>query len=72
MQEVQRYASTNAPAILIGTKADREDKREVSTEEGQQLADELGVPFMETSARNDINVQESFALLSKKIVETYE
>eukprot|EP00439_Symbiodinium_sp_Y106_P078403 s644_g17.t1 len=34
---------------LIGNKADRDRERQVSYEDGQQLANELGLLFMETS-----------------------
>ena len=37
-----------------------EDSRKVSYERGQQLADELGFPFFETSAKDDKNVKATF------------
>ena len=38
------------PVVLVGNKYDLENKREVSTEEGQALARQFGCPFYETSA----------------------
>lgn len=59
---------------MIGNKCDWEDKRVVSTEQGQQLADELGIPFMEVSAKANINVEKAFFNLAgdikKRIVDT--
>jgi hypothetical protein len=48
--------------VLVGCKAelDRETKRQVSREEGQQLADELHCPFYEASAKENVNVTEVF------------
>ena len=47
-------------SILIGNKCDNVDQRQVSTEEGAQLASEYGMRFFETSAKNDINVDEAY------------
>ena len=43
--------------ILVGNKVDLAEKRSVGTEEGQQLAKELGVMFIETSAKAGINIK---------------
>lgn len=46
----------------------------MSTERGQQLADELGIPFLEVSAKSNINVEKAFYSLAtdikKKIMDT--
>lgn len=49
-----------APTILIGNKADLVTEREISTQEGQALADTLGLEFMETSAKSAYNVKKAF------------
>ena len=46
--------------VLIGNKCDLENKREVSTEEGQKFAKENGMPFFETSAKTGENVEKLF------------
>lgn len=53
--------------ILIGNKCDWEEKRAVSTERGQELANELKVPFMEVSAKGNINVEKAFYTLASDI-----
>lgn len=62
--------------ILIGNKCDWEEKRAVSTEQGQALADELGIPFMEVSAKSNVNVEKAFFSLAsdikKRIVDTQQ
>lgn len=49
-----------SPVMLIGNKCDLEDKREVSEYEGYNLSEKFGFKFKETSAKNRINVEESF------------
>lgn len=48
------------PIMLVGNKSDRVTEREVSTQEGQHLARELGCEFVEASAKNCINVEKAF------------
>lgn len=46
----------NIPFVLVGNKADLEDRRRVSQSEAQQLADAWKVPYVETSAKTRLNV----------------
>ena len=50
--------------LLIGNKCDLVCKREVSFEEGYALADDNGYEFAETSARNSINVENAFLMIT--------
>ncbi|OQE41957.1 hypothetical protein PENCOP_c004G00993 [Penicillium coprophilum] len=50
----------NVSVILVATKNDLEAQREVSVEEGQMLAKSLGCWFIETSAKNNTNVDKLF------------
>jgi len=45
------------------------DEKVVSTEEGQKLATEFGMEFWETSAKNDVNVEQSFQSIAKSVKE---
>nr|MDO8082998.1 GTP-binding protein [Candidatus Freyarchaeota archaeon] len=55
------------PLILIGNKTDLE--RQVSTEEGRSVANSLGIPFIETSAKDQTNVEKAFSLLGEMFLE---
>lgn len=44
------------PFLLVGNKADLEDKRYVSVEEAQERAKQWSVPYVETSAKTRANV----------------
>lgn len=52
---------------MIGNKCDWEDKRVISEEQGQALADELGIPFLEVSAKSNINIDKAFYSLAADI-----
>ena len=64
---MEQHASEGVNKILIGNKCDWEEKRAVSTEQGQALADELGIPFLEVSAKSNINIEKAFYSLAGDI-----
>jgi Ras-related protein Rab-8A len=51
--------------VLIGNKCDWTDKRAVSQDEGRELANELGIKFIETSAKVNQGVEEAFFTLAR-------
>ena len=55
--------------LLVGNKADITEKRKVTYEEGVELAKQYKIDFIETSAKNSINVDMAFQNLSKVILE---
>uniref|UniRef100_A0AAQ6IGG7 Small monomeric GTPase n=1 Tax=Anabas testudineus TaxID=64144 RepID=A0AAQ6IGG7_ANATE len=55
------------PMILVGNKADLELQRQVTQEEGQQLARQLKVTYMEASAKIRMNVDQAFHELVRVI-----
>ena len=62
-----RFANAGVCKILVGNKCDMEESRKVSYEEGMELAKHFEIPFLETSAKNSINVENSFITMSKEI-----
>ncbi|KAM4544714.1 ras-related protein Rab-6A isoform X2 [Leuresthes tenuis] len=46
--------------MLVGNKTDLADKRQITTEEGEQRAKEMNVLFIETSAKTGYNVKQLF------------
>lgn len=55
--QIKTYSWDNAQVILVGNKCDMEEERVISSERGRQLAEQLGVRFFETSAKENINVK---------------
>ncbi|XP_052796840.1 ras-related protein Ral-A-like isoform X1 [Mya arenaria] len=50
----------NIPFLLVGNKADLDDKRQVTLEEANQRAHSWSVPYVETSAKTRANVDKGF------------
>jgi len=61
--QIKNYSWDNAQIILVGNKCDMEDERAVVPDRGRQLAESLNVEFFETSAKDNINVRETFERL---------
>tara|TARA_A100001011_G_C14202199_1_gene796140 strand:+ start:335 stop:973 length:639 start_codon:yes stop_codon:yes gene_type:complete len=55
--------------ILVGNKVDSESQRQVSIQEGQQLAHERNLSFYECSGKTGVNVLKIFTDLANKIYE---
>ncbi|KAJ3444337.1 ras-like protein rasd [Anaeramoeba flamelloides] len=59
--------SDDVPMIIVGNKNDLENERQVSQGEGTDLAKSFNCPFIETSAKTRINVEEAFFGLVREI-----
>ncbi|KAK2025076.1 ras family protein [Colletotrichum zoysiae] len=55
--------------IVAGNKCDLQESREVSAALGLDWARRHGCGFMETSARLEVNIEETFALIIRRVVE---
>ncbi|KAG1825451.1 ras family-domain-containing protein [Suillus subaureus] len=62
---IEQHASEGVNKILIGNKSDWTDKRAVTETQGRELAEELGMKFMETSAKANDGVEEAFFTLAR-------
>jgi len=57
----------NIPKLLIGNKSDLESVRQVDFEAGKELAEELDLKFLETSAKTAQYVKEAFYSIAREI-----
>ena len=57
----------NIPVILIACKCEKD--RVISKEEAEKYAKEKGISYIETSARNNINVNEAFERMANEAYE---
>ncbi|KNC74699.1 hypothetical protein SARC_12759, partial [Sphaeroforma arctica JP610] len=56
------------PLVLAGNKCDLEDDRQITFDEGKKAAEDLGnIPFIETSAKLGVNVDQAFYELVRLI-----
>lgn len=61
--------STKVPIIIVGNMIDLQDRREVLKEEGEALAAKYNVLFIETSAKDRINVDEVFEAIVNRVLD---
>ncbi len=68
--ETIHEANNSAPVakILVGNKADLESQRKVSVKSGMELAKKIDASFVETSAKNTLNVDAAFINLAKSLI----
>ena len=67
LTEVEKFANENVIKLLVGNKCDLESQRQVTFDEGKEYADSLGIQFLETSAKNNANVEKAFFTLANEI-----
>ena len=63
----ESYGVREEGVLIIGNKIDLEDARQVSTKEAKALSTDHSYNFVETSAKNGINVTEAFSLLAREL-----
>jgi len=59
--------NSNFPIVLVGNKKDLESERQVQLDEGKNLAEKWGVPFLETSAKSGENAAEPYSQIVRLI-----
>ena len=61
---VDQIHFANGKMVLLGNKCDLSNEREILHDTAQQFADTHNIPYLETSAKENIQVEDSFKLLS--------
>ncbi|XP_042586574.1 ras-related protein Rab-37-like isoform X2 [Cyprinus carpio] len=67
LTEIYEYAQKDVVIMLLGNKSDMAAERVITHEEGEKLAKEYGVPFMETSAKTGVNVELAFHAIAREL-----
>ena len=72
LNELKTKGNPDINLFLIGNKADLEDKRKISKEQGQDFCDTNNMKlFMESSAKTGFNAQELFVEAAKVLYDDY-
>ena len=63
--------SNEVPVVIFGNKCDLFEKYEVENEEAKKFAKDNNLQYFETSAKQNVNVQEGFNAIAKLAYEKY-
>ncbi len=66
-KQIEKYIDNEVPRILIGNKIDI-SPRKISPTQGQEYADKIGFKYMETSAKQNMNVKEAFNYIIGELI----
>ena len=69
LEEVEKYGPDGVYKLIVGTKSDLSDKRQVDFASAKKFADELDIPIMEASAKSKNKVDEIFFTIARNILE---
>ncbi|XP_061543074.1 ras-related protein Rab-22A isoform X1 [Phycodurus eques] len=67
VKELRQHGPPNIVVAITGNKCDLSDAREVLEKDAKDYADSIHAIFVETSAKNAININEVFIEISKRI-----
>ena len=71
MADIDKFAKEGVLRILVGNKCDLAHSRQVSMEEAKEIANKYGIKYIETSAKDTINIDDLFIFLKKYILSIY-
>ncbi|XP_077297525.1 RAS oncogene family member Rab10 [Arctopsyche grandis] len=69
LRNIDEHANEDVERMILGNKSDMEERRVVCKEKGESIGREYGIPFMETSAKANINIDRAFSELAEAILE---
>jgi small GTP-binding protein len=72
ISQIAEHLGDQACITLVGNKIDLERNRKVSKEEGLKLAKEYNFNFLETSVKDNININEAFDDLTNEMMKKDE
>ncbi|KAH9578493.1 WD40 repeat protein [Schistosoma haematobium] len=71
LRELRKPNNIRIPVVLVGNKTDLKEKHINNVEKARGLADDLGIPYFETSAKEAVGIDVPFLHLIKEYYELY-
>ncbi|KAL1426330.1 hypothetical protein MTO96_003344 [Rhipicephalus appendiculatus] len=71
-RNIEENASPEVVKVLVGNKCDATHARQVEKDRGEKMAESFEIPFFECSCKQNVNIQEAFVTLARKIREQRE
>ncbi|OXA64593.1 ras-related protein Rab-10 [Folsomia candida] len=68
LRNIDEHANEDVEKMILGNKCDMDENRQVPKDRGEVIAREHGIKFMETSAKNNINIERAFEELAEAIL----
>jgi small GTP-binding protein len=72
VEELKNQGPADIAIVVTGNKADLESQREIDSAVASAYADEIGATYLETSAKDDMNVHDVFVQLGRKLPQPQE
>ncbi|GMH54885.1 hypothetical protein TrRE_jg7754 [Triparma retinervis] len=70
MSQIDENAGEGVKRVLVANKCDvPPDERVISEDQGRNLAEQYGIPYFETSAKSNFNVEESFMQVTRDVLK---
>ena len=68
MADIDKFAKEGVLRILVGNKCDLVNNRKIGMEEAKEIANKYGIKYIETSAKDTINIDDLFISTTKYLL----
>mmetsp|Transcript_26155 Transcript_26155/g.25769 ORF Transcript_26155/g.25769 Transcript_26155/m.25769 type:complete len:163 (+) Transcript_26155:44-532(+) len=68
IREINTNGAGNSIVVIVGSKADLRESRQVSYDEAKDFTDQNHMSYIEVSSLDGHNVEEAFALIANKMI----
>ena len=68
MADIDKFAKQGVLRILVGNKCDLEHQRAVNKECANEIAEKYGIKYIETSAKETVNIEQLFINTAKYLL----
>ncbi len=69
LRNIDEHAQEDVVKMIIGNKCDMDDKRVIGIDRGMDIAKHHNIQFLETSAKTNVNIDQAFYDITRRILE---